>query len=342
MDPKKTAVLKEWPAPQDVGQLRSFLGMANYFRRFVEGYSNLVKPLNDYLRKKTVWKWTSDCQKAFDKAKHVLVTVPALAQPDFSKRFEVIADACGHGVGAVLLQDGHLVASESRSMLPAEQDYHIGEQELLAVVHATRIWRCYLEGVKCTVVADHTPITYLQTQPVLSRRQARWSEYLQMFDFSCLYRPGRCNVADPLFTLLLLGDKETDMLNVVGRGQSRAAERSEGGTQGVPKRGRSQELSQESAEPKKARHSTCDLEVTNAGAGGIAGQPGFAGSADKDQQGTEPEPGQSVGKFSVMDLDSKNVYAQPIEVSPTLSPVNYCTPGAEGRPVVQRSVSCCA
>ena len=82
-----------------MGQLRSFLGMANYFRRFVKGYSNLVKPPNHLLRKDAVWKWTSDCQKAFDKAKHVLVTVPVLAQPDFSKRFEVIAMRAGMALG---------------------------------------------------------------------------------------------------------------------------------------------------------------------------------------------------------------------------------------------------
>ena len=166
--------------PQDVGQLRSFLGMANYFRRFVKGYSNLVRPLNHLLRKDAQWDWTPECQRAFDKAKHTLVNVPVLAQPDFSKPFEVIVDACGAGIGAVLLQDGHPVAFESRGMVPAERNYHIGEQELLAVVHAMRTWRCYLEGVKCTVVTDHNPITYLQTQLVLSRRQARWCEYLQM------------------------------------------------------------------------------------------------------------------------------------------------------------------
>ena len=224
MDPKKTAVVKDWPVPGDVGQLRSFLGMANYFRRFVKGYSNLVRPLNFLLRKTSEWKWTESCQEAFDKAKHTLVSVPVLAQPDFSKPFEVVADACGFGIGAVLLQEGRPVAFESRGMTPAECNYHIGEQELLAVVHAMRTWRCYLEGVKCTVVTDHNPITYLQTQPVLSRRQARWSEYLQMYDFKRLYRPGRCNVADPLSRLPLQGACESaalSALNVMTRGQSK-------------------------------------------------------------------------------------------------------------------------
>ena len=103
MDPKKTAVVKDWPAPKDSGQLRSSVGMANYFRRFDKGYSNLLRPLNFLLRKAHELRWTESCQEAFVKAKHTLVSVPVLAQPDFSKPFEVVADACGFGIGTVLI-----------------------------------------------------------------------------------------------------------------------------------------------------------------------------------------------------------------------------------------------
>ena len=204
--------------------------MANYFRRFVKGYSNLVRPLNFLLRKMVEWSWTDVCQKAFDRAQETLVTVPVLAQPDFSKPSEVVADACDFGIGAVLLQEGRPIAFESRGMTSAECNYHIGEQELLGVVHAMRTWRCYLEGaVDVTVVIDHNPITYLQT--TLSRRQARWSEYLQTFKFKWLYMPGRCNVADPLSRLPVQGACETVVmsalgtehaLNVMTRGQNKA------------------------------------------------------------------------------------------------------------------------
>ena len=136
MDPKKTAVVRDWPVPKDVPMLRSFLGMANYFRRFVKGYSNLVRPLNLLLRKAAEWNWTAECQRAFGKVKETLVTVPVLAQPDFNQPFEVVADACGFGIGAVLLQQGRPIAFESRGMTSAECNYHIGEQELLGVVHA--------------------------------------------------------------------------------------------------------------------------------------------------------------------------------------------------------------
>ena len=151
--------------------------MANYFRRFVKGYSNLVRPLNFLFRKTAEWNWTDRCREAFDKAKETLITVPVLAQADFDKPFEVVADACGFGIGAVLLQEGRPIAFESCGINSAECSYHIDYQELLGVVHAMQTWHCYLEGAKAvTVVTDHDPTTNLQnlqTQPVLSRRQAR-------------------------------------------------------------------------------------------------------------------------------------------------------------------------
>ena len=159
------------------------------------------------------------------------MSVPVLAQPDFSKPFEVVADACGFGIGAVLLQDGRPVAL--KGMTSAKCNYHTGEQELLAIVHAMRTWRCYLEGVKCMVVTDHNSITYLQIQPMLSR-QARWSDYLQIYDFNWLYRPGRCNVATPLSRLPVHGACESIVLvalSVMTRGQSKAKESTQGPAQ---------------------------------------------------------------------------------------------------------------
>ena len=112
------------------------------------------------------------------------MSAPVLVMPDCAQPFELIADACGLGIGAVLLQEGRPIAFLCTQFYAAESNYTVGEQELLAVVHAMRTWRCYLEGVSAdmfTVVTDHNPLTYLQTQTTLSRRQARWSEYLQMF-----------------------------------------------------------------------------------------------------------------------------------------------------------------
>ena len=141
--------------------------------------------------------WSDACQAAFNGVKLALTNAPVLVMPDYSEPFELIADACGFGLGAALLQEGRTVAYLSGKVTPAERNYGVGEQELLVVVHAMGKWRCYLEGVSVdmlTVVTDHNPLT----QAVLSRRQTRWSEYLQMFTYKWRYRPGKSNVVDPI------------------------------------------------------------------------------------------------------------------------------------------------
>ncbi len=128
------------------------------------------------------------------------MTAPVLQLPDPDKPFEVLCDASIVGVGAVLMQEGRPVAYESRKLTPAETRYITTEQELLAVVHALQVWRCYLEGAKhrFLVVTDHNSLTFLPTQANLSRRQARWSEFLSRFHFDWEYQPGAGNLADPL------------------------------------------------------------------------------------------------------------------------------------------------
>ena len=113
--------------------------------------------------------------------------------------FDVICDASGYNIGAVLMQGGRPIAYEGRKMTDPETKYPVGEQELLAVFYALQKWRCYLEGpIKVNVITDHAPNTWLASQPNLSRRQARWSEFLQRFQLTWVYRPGRTNMADPI------------------------------------------------------------------------------------------------------------------------------------------------
>ncbi|GJP82930.1 hypothetical protein CLOP_g13152 [Closterium sp. NIES-67] len=198
VDPKKVSAVQQWPVPQDVGQVRSFLGLANYFRRFLDNYSSVVAPLTALTRKRSAWQWTDQCQKAFDEVKTMLTNAPVLALPDPSKPYEVVTDASTVGIGAVLLQEGRPVAFESRKLSPAEQRYTTSEQELLAVVHALRTWHCYLEGVDFVVTTDHCPKTYFATQATLIRRQARWAELLSGFTYDIRYRASSTNMADPL------------------------------------------------------------------------------------------------------------------------------------------------
>jgi hypothetical protein len=154
VDPEKVRAVADWKVPKDVHGVRSFLGLANYFRRFLQGYSKMVVPLTNLTRKDMRWTWTSECQEAFEKVKHALTNAPVLAPPELGKPFKVVSDASGVGLRAVLLQDGRPVAFESRKVSPAEQNYTVTEQEMLGVIHALKTWRCYLEGSDFTVVTS--------------------------------------------------------------------------------------------------------------------------------------------------------------------------------------------
>ena len=198
VDPQKVAIVQDWPVPKDKNSLRKFWGLANYFRNFIMGWAVLVSALQALLKKSDSFEWNADCDTAFDGIKHALCNAPVLALPDLNEPFEVICDACGVGLGAVLLQDGRPVAFDGKRLSPAEQNYSAGEQELLAVIHALELWRCYLDGVEFTVVTDHSPNTFFATKALLSPRQTRWAERLSRFQFCWEYRPGRINVADPL------------------------------------------------------------------------------------------------------------------------------------------------
>lgn len=200
-DPKKIQAVQDWPIPKTVTDVRSFLGLANYFRKFIQGFSKLAAPLTNLTKQVgTLETWTDECAQSFQGLKDALCQAPTLLHPDWDKPFEVIADASIIGLGAVLMQDGHPLAYLSKKLTPAEVNYTTTDQELLAVITALSEWRCFLEGGKFdfTIVSDHHPLTHLQTQPAVSRRQARWVEILQSYNWVWQYRPGRTNVADPL------------------------------------------------------------------------------------------------------------------------------------------------
>ena len=198
VDPRKVEIVKNWPVPGNLSELRSFLGLSNYFRRFIHAYSSIARPLHGLTGKDVKWEWTGVCQRAFDMLKEKLTAAPVLAAPDFSKPFEVVADASDLTLGAILLQEGRPIAFESRKLTPAECNYHTTEKELLAVMHALIVWRCYLDGARFTIFCDHEPLKYLRSKATLSPRQVRWSQYLERFHYEWEYRPGRLNAADPL------------------------------------------------------------------------------------------------------------------------------------------------
>lgn len=202
VDPEKIKVVEQWPQPQNVQKLRQFLGLANYFRRFIKDYSRIATPLTRLTGSKVQWDWTLGCQEAFEKIKFALTNAPVLQLPDPSLPYTVWSDASIVGSGAVLIQDGKPIAYTSRKFIPAEVNYTTTEQECLGIVNALKEWRCYLEGaVAIDVYTDHHPLTYLQNQQrdnVLNRRQARWMQELSRFHFNVIYKQGKTNIADPL------------------------------------------------------------------------------------------------------------------------------------------------
>jgi hypothetical protein len=138
MDPKKVEVVRTWRTPRTATELRSFLGLCNYFSRFIQGYSSVVACLHELLRKGVAFVWGTAHQHAFERLKQLLTTAPVLALPDFSKPFEVVSDASLNGTGAVLLQDRRPLAYTSRKFTPAERNYTTGDQELLGIIHALK------------------------------------------------------------------------------------------------------------------------------------------------------------------------------------------------------------
>jgi hypothetical protein len=203
VDQRKVDAIKSWPTPTNISELRSFLGLATYYRKFVKDFSAIATPLTALLHKDKPYNWEKEQQSAFEQLKQHLVSAPVLILPDPTKPFTVTTDASDFAIGAVLSQNhgkgDQPLAFESRKLSSAELNYPIHEKELLAIVHAIRLWRIYLEGQTFTIITDHASLEYIKSQNTLSRRQARWLETLQSVTYEVKYKPGKTNVvADAL------------------------------------------------------------------------------------------------------------------------------------------------
>jgi hypothetical protein len=162
-DPKKVEAVQTWPVSKNVHDVRSLLGLVNYFRKFIEHYSEIAVPLTNLTWKASAWNWIGRCHDASELLKQKLVEAPLLRTPDERLPYEVIMDATNLGLGAVLLQEGHLVAFESRKLNSAELNYNVTEKEMLAVVHALRVWRCIwkVQTLQCIFIISQTPYSKL-------------------------------------------------------------------------------------------------------------------------------------------------------------------------------------
>ncbi|VVA32612.1 PREDICTED: retrotransposon, partial [Prunus dulcis] len=162
-----------WPQPTSVTEVRSFLGLAGYYRRFVECFSTIAAPLTRLTRKGIKFEWSDECEKSFNELKTRLTTAPVLTLPDDGGNFVIYSDASQQGLRCVLMQHGRVIAYASRQLKKHEMNYPVHDLELAAVVFALKIWRHYLYGATCQIFTDHKSLKYLFTQKELNLRQSR-------------------------------------------------------------------------------------------------------------------------------------------------------------------------
>ena len=182
VDLKKLEVVVEWKPPRNVTKVRSFLGLAGYYRRFVKGLSMTVAPMTRLLYKNVKYEWSEKCQRSFDKLKAFLTEAPVLTQPTYGKEYVVFGDASLNGLGCVLMSEGKVVAYASRQLKSHEKNYPTHDLEFVAIVFGLKIWRHYLYG------------EYLPSQRELNLRQRRWMELIKDYDCVIDYYPGKANV----------------------------------------------------------------------------------------------------------------------------------------------------
>jgi len=199
-DPKKIKSIEEWPRPENLKDVQRFIGLCNYYRRFVKDFAKIAKPLHNLTRKNIKFLWTNECENAFKELKKRLITSPILLHPDITKPFIVECDASNYAIGAVLSQRDkdnnlHPVAYYSRSLLNAEINYTITDKELLAIRDAFIAWRHLLLGAKyqITVYTDHRNLIYTLGGKVANQRQHRWYLFFQEYNFIIKYRQGNKN-----------------------------------------------------------------------------------------------------------------------------------------------------
>ncbi|GJY39291.1 putative reverse transcriptase domain-containing protein [Tanacetum coccineum] len=199
VDPAKIESIKDWASPKTPTEIRQFLGLAGYYRRFIEGFSKIAKPMTKLTQKKVTFEWGDKQEAAFQTLKTKLCSAPILALPQGAENFIVYCDASHKGLGAVLMQNEKVIAYASRQLKIHEKNYTTHDLELGAVVFALKIWRHYLYGTKCTVFTDHKSLQHILDQKELNMRQRRWLELLSDYDCEIRYHPGKANVvADAL------------------------------------------------------------------------------------------------------------------------------------------------
>ncbi|GKC98500.1 putative reverse transcriptase domain-containing protein [Tanacetum coccineum] len=199
VDPSKVDSVKNWKTPELPTEIRSFLGLAGYYRRFIENFSKIAKSLTLLPQKNKTYVWGDKQEEAFRILKEKLCNAPVLALLDGPNDFVVYCDASNQGFRCVLMQQGKVIAYASRQLKTHEKNYTTHDLELGAVVFALKIWRHYLYGTKSVIYTDHKSLQYIFDQKELNMRQRRWIELLSDYECEIKYHPGKANVvADAL------------------------------------------------------------------------------------------------------------------------------------------------
>jgi hypothetical protein len=198
VDPNKIKAMMDWTIPKALKNLRGFLGLTGYYRKFVRNYGRIAAPLTT-LTKKDAFSWTPEATKSFEQLKEVMCKAPVLTTPYFTKTFTVECDASGNGIGAVLMQEGRPLAFESRPLKGRDLHKPIYEKEMMAILHALKKWRPYLIGRHFKVKTDHDSLKYFLEQRLSSEEQQKWVTKILGYDFEIIYKKGKQNVvADAL------------------------------------------------------------------------------------------------------------------------------------------------
>ena len=214
VDEEKVKAIKEWPTPKSIGEVRSFHGLAGFYKRFVRAFSIIAAPLTEVIKKNVGFTWGQAQEDAFQLLKGRLTSAPLLVIPDFLKTFEIECDASGIGIGAVMMQDKRPIAYFSKKLGGSTLNYPTYDKELYALARALQVWQHYLWPKEFVIHTDYESLKHLKGQHKLNKRHARWVEFIETFPYVIHYKQGKENVvADALSRrYVLLSSMETKIL----------------------------------------------------------------------------------------------------------------------------------
>src|SRR6266542_1094165 len=199
VDDSKIEAIKSWPVPETITKVRSFLGLAGFYRCFVRDFSTIAAPLHELTKKGVSFYWGLAQEQAFELLKDKLTHAPLLQLPDFGKTFELECDASGVGLGGVLMQEGKPVAYFSEKLSGPVLNYSTYDKELYALVRSLETWQHYLWHKEFIIHSDHESLKHIRSQSNLNRRHAKWVEFIESFSYIIKYKKGKDNViADAL------------------------------------------------------------------------------------------------------------------------------------------------